>query len=94
MYKIILHSDVLKRDLRRIPSNALNAVMTAIEERVAVRPYDFKALSGKEAQGLHRLRVANYRIVYEVTEAKKLATIFAIDVRSKIYDLISRRIND
>jgi mRNA-degrading endonuclease RelE of RelBE toxin-antitoxin system len=93
MYKIILHSDVLKRDLKKIPSNELNAIMTAIEERIAVRPHDFKTLSGKEMRGLHRLRVANYRIVYEVSEAEKSATIFAIDVRSKIYDLISRRID-
>jgi len=91
-YKIIMHSEVIKRDLQKIPANLLESIINSIEKRIAVRPYDFKPLSGKMFRGIYRLRVGNYRIAYCIEEDNQTVTIFCIDVRGKIYDKLQNRI--
>ena len=89
MYKIFFHSEV-KKDLKSFPVSHLTAIKMAINERLSQRPYDFKALSGKEYRGLYRLRVADYRIVYYIEE--EVVKILAIGHRSKIYKLLESRV--
>ena len=89
MYKIFFHSEV-KKDLKGVPTSHLVAIKTAISERLAQHPYDFKALSGKQYHGLYRLRVADYRIVYYVDE--EIVRILAIGHRSKIYKFLEKRL--
>ncbi len=45
-------------------------------------PNNSKKLTGREA---YRLRVGDYRVVYEITESEKLVTILDVDHRSNIY---------
>ena len=51
MYKIIFHKDVAK-DLKSIPTDLIKVIKTAINERLSIRSYDFKPLSGKKYKGL------------------------------------------
>ncbi len=89
MYKIFFHTEV-KKDLKGFPVSHPAAIKLAINGRLTQRPYDFKALSGKKFHGLHRLRVADYRIVYCVED--KVVRILAIGHRSKIYKLLEKRV--
>ena len=89
MYKILFHAGV-KKDLKGFPHSHLVAIKTAIDERLSLRPYDFKALSGKKYHGLYRLRIADYRVVYCVED--EVVRILAIGHRSKIYKFLENRI--
>ncbi len=57
-------------------------------DRLRESPYkhpNIKRLKGDLA-GLLRYRVGDWRVVYEVDEAKKTVTILLIDHRSNVYD--------
>lgn len=84
MYKVEYHPDVLD-DLKRIPKNIQSGLKRAIEERIAVDPIRFgKSLKGNWAS-CYRLRVANYRIIYEVQQNICTVLIIKIGTRSDVY---------
>lgn len=87
MYKIFFHKKV-KEDLEEIPKSHLLAIKRAIDERLGMRPYDFKALSGEKYKGLYRLRVSDFRIIYRVDEDVRRVTILAIGHRRLIYQAL------
>ncbi|GHU14172.1 hypothetical protein FACS189449_10490 [Alphaproteobacteria bacterium] len=90
-YEIIYEEKILD-DIKKIPKHLLSSIRNAIESRLKERPYDFKPLSGKMYQGLFRLRVGDYRIVYEIEEKLKTVKVLAIGTRGKIYQVLDRRL--
>ncbi|MDR2267924.1 MAG: type II toxin-antitoxin system RelE/ParE family toxin [Holosporaceae bacterium] len=42
-------------------------------------------------KGYRRLRVANYRVIYEIKDNELVVLIIEIDVRSKVYKFGSRK---
>lgn len=57
MYKIIFHKEVTK-DLKSTLIALIKVIKITIDERLSIRPYDFKTLSRKN-KGLYRLRNRN-----------------------------------
>lgn len=90
MYKIIFHKEVSK-DLKNISVSQIKAIKTAIDERLSVRPYDFRALSGKRYKGLYRLRVGDFRIIYRIIDDENSVVILAIGHRREIYANFARK---
>ena len=82
-YKLFYHKDALK---------FLAKQEVAIQERIAkgltvlitIPPRgDIKLLKGH--QGLYRLRIGTYRIIFEINHTEKIVYIQAIDSRGGIY---------
>jgi mRNA interferase RelE/StbE len=90
-YEIIYDEKVLV-DIKKIPKNLLTSIRNAIESRLSERPYDFRPLSGKKYQGLFRLRISDYRVVYSIDENLKTVKVLAIGIRGKIYQSLDGRI--
>lgn len=90
MYSLEFHEKVVD-DIQHFPNEIKKTIFEAIKERLSLRPYDFKALSGKDFRGFYRLRVSDYRIVYTIDETQQVVRILAIGHRSKIYKFLSRR---
>jgi mRNA interferase RelE/StbE len=90
-YEIIYDEKALS-DIKKIPKNLLSSIRNAVEGRLSERPYDFKPLSGKKYQGLFRLRIGDYRIVYAIAENLRIIKVMAIGVRGKIYQTLDGRI--
>ena len=84
MYKIFFHEKV-KEDLKEIPKSHLLAIKKAIDERLGMRPYDFRALSGDKYKGLYRLRLSDFRIIYRIDENFRKVTVLAIGHRRLVY---------
>lgn len=91
-YEIIYYEKAIN-DIKKIPKDLLSSIRKAVEDRLSERPYDFKPLSGKKYQGLFRLRVGDYRIVYVIDEKIKTVKVLAIDTRGKVYQELDRRIS-
>lgn len=73
-----------QRDVRRIPSAALNRIRNAInmlQEKPI--PSGSKKVRGYEV--IYRVRVGQYRIVYEVAKAIRIITIIRIGHRKDVY---------
>ena len=77
MYKIKYNRNIIK-NISKIPINIKRSIKKAIEERLAVDPVLFgKPLKG-EWKGCYRLRVGDYRIIYEVNDLEVIVIIIKI----------------
>jgi addiction module RelE/StbE family toxin len=92
-YKIVFLPSVLKQDLKKLNKTLKESFVSAIQERIAKRPYDFKHLSGKKYHNFWRMRVGDYRIAYSISEEEKTITIWCIDIRGNIYDKLQSRVD-
>lgn len=86
MYEIEFMKRAVK-ELRAIPNNSANDIMKKIRA-LAENPYrqdlDIKKLKGLEK--VHRLRVGDYRVIYEINNKRLIITIIKVGSRGGIYD--------
>lgn len=74
----------VEKDLRKVPKDRLPVILEKIEELAEVPlPSDSKKLSG--AEHLYRVRVGDYRIIYEVVHKTKTVTIFYVRNQRSAY---------
>jgi mRNA interferase RelE/StbE len=85
-YSVILQPSVHK-DLRRLPKSTAVRAMELIEGLAeGPRPRQSVKLSG--AEHLYRLRLGDYRIVYELDGGRRQVTVYYVRHRSEIYRVL------
>ena len=73
------------RQLRKLDSQIARRIKSTTETlRTEPRPPGVKALTGQ--RGWLRIRVGDYRIVYEVRDSELVVLVIQIGHRSQIYD--------
>jgi mRNA interferase RelE/StbE len=82
-YQVVLRPAAL-RDLKKIPVQDLRK----LDERIRLlaenpRPPGYKKLQSPD--NLLRVRVGDYRVVYQVSEKPRLVTVIRIGNRSEVY---------
>jgi len=82
MFRIILHKSASKKFAKL--SSADRARMSKIIESLAINPYSGKKLHG-EFEGCRRIRMGDYRIIYDIIESDKIVLIHAIGSRGDVY---------
>ena len=81
-YSIQIKKSALK-ELRKLPQSDRPRLIAAIDQ-LAEQPHTGKLLKG-DLSGLRRLRIGNYRIIYEVDEGKVLILILRVAHRKSSY---------
>lgn len=81
MYKIIIKKKA-KKFIDGLPQNERRRVVAAIEQ--LPNGSDIKAMKGHE--GLLRLRVGSYRIIYTVDHGELIVYVIDADNRGQIYN--------
>ena len=81
---LLYHLQVVEEDLPRLPQNVRSRVARAIESRLVNAPEHHGAPLRGTLKGYWKLRIGDYRVVYQTTEAE--VWIFAIIHRKKVYD--------
>ena len=76
---------VVKKDIARLPKTIKLRIKTAIEERLMTNPVAFGKPLRYSLQGHRRLRVGDYRVVYQIDVHKAIVTVVAIKHRKDIY---------
>lgn len=71
------------KELQKVPKSLQPRIAAAIDG-LAVQPYTGKILKG-DLSGLRRLRVGDYRIIYEINNEEILILILRIAHRKKAY---------
>jgi mRNA interferase RelE/StbE len=85
-YQVILRP-VAQRALRRADRPVQRRLVNAMTDlETDPRPHGAKALQGH--RGLLRVRVGNYRIVYEVRDHELVVVVVTLGHRSKVYELL------
>lgn len=82
-YRINLKRSV-EKDLRRLPQAQLPRVLSAIDQ-LALDPHPRGAVKLSGAETLYRVRVGDYRVIYEVDTAAGEVTIHYLRHRRDAY---------
>lgn len=81
-YSLRIKRSALK-ELQRLPKPERVRIVEAIDTLVE-NPHVGKTLKG-ELSGLRRIRVGNYRVVYEINEGEVLILVVRIAHRREVY---------
>ena len=82
-YRIVLKKSVLK-DIRKIPAVILRRIQEEIVS-LAENPFPNGVESIQGYARHYRIRIGNYRVVYEVATQVRIITIIRIGHRQKVY---------
>ncbi len=85
-YKILLHPDVITQDLKKMDGSVKPLIAKAIENKLSIDPLSYGVPLRKSLKGGRKLRVGNYRILFEIED--EIIKIYRIDHRSVIYEKI------
>lgn len=73
-----------EKDLRRIPAKSLARIIAKIEE-LAADPLPHGVVKLATAERLYRLRVGEYRVVYELRRDERKVLVYYVRHRSEVY---------
>jgi mRNA interferase RelE/StbE len=82
-YEIVLKPSV-EKDFRKLPKNIAEKVLLAIEN-LGIDPLPRKVTKLEGTEKTFRLRVGDYRIVYEIDSTQKLLTVLHVRHRREVY---------
>lgn len=81
-YTVLIERYALKQILK-LDKQVIPVIKTAIASLAEnPRPYGCKKLKGEEA---YRIRVGNYRIIYEIDDDVILVTVVSVGHRKEVY---------
>lgn len=81
--------DVARDDLEELPRNIRERLIRAVEQRLMSAPTRYGVRLRQSLTGLWKLRVGDYRIVYELQGST--VTVWAIRHRKHVYPIVERR---
>ncbi len=94
MYKIVLHKIVVENDLPNMNKTDQDKVFNAMYKKLTVAPEKLgKPLHGK-LKGYFKLRVDEYRVVYQIKKDEVVIFVFKIGQRkdSIVYEEAIKRL--
>ena len=89
-YSIHFHPDVIKKDIPKLDNIWKENIKKSIRSKLIAHPELYGFPLRQDLKGLRKLRVGDYRVIYQVKEKKVL--IIVIGHRSTVYKIIWRRI--
>lgn len=85
MYKIE-YIDSVKEDLSPITKTNRDQIRRAIEQKLATNPIEFGKPLQYSLKGLRRLRVGDYRIIFQIEDETNVVLIIKIGHRREVYE--------
>ena len=78
-----------KRQIRKLPQATQDRILDRLEELANTpRPPGARLLENSE--GLYRLRVGSYRVIYQIEDQVLMVMVVRVDHRSVVYRKLSR----
>ncbi len=90
---ITYHKDV-EKDLKSIGAFAAKRILQAIDTKLTQAPLEFGSPLARNLAPLRKLRVGDYRVVYQVTNHQVLVYVLAVGPRrdKEIYSVARKRL--
>lgn len=85
MYSV-QYLDSVKEDVRGLPKSIKEKLRKAIEKKLMLNPIEFGKPLQYSLKGLRRLRVENYRVIYQIDLNSKTVLIVKIGHRKEVYE--------
>jgi len=83
LYEIVFQPSV-EKDFRKLSPENIDRIMVRIEE-LANQPLPAQVVKLKGTEGLYRIRVGNYRIIYEIDIISRCILIHYVRHRREVY---------
>lgn len=92
-WTVIYHQDI-EDDLESVGPSAARRIMRAIDTKMIKAPSQFGAPLSGNLSGFRKLRIGDYRVVYQVVDAKVTVLVLAVGPRrdKEIYKAATKRI--
>jgi len=84
MYKLLIDDKVVK-DLRKIDRVWRSKILASIKTKLIENPYSGKKLVG-DLSPYYRLRVGDYRVLYEIIENEVVVVVVKVKHRKNVYE--------
>lgn len=93
-WKIKIHRLVIKEDLKKIDFSQKLKIVKAIKKKLSTAPKVYGKALLWEFKGYWRLRVGDYRVVYQIIEDKIIVLVVKVGIRrdSKVYEELFSRL--
>ena len=88
-YEVRYRPEVAEEDLAELPRNLQKRILDAIDSRLTTEPARYGVRLRRSLWGLWKLRVGDYRVVYEIRESEVF--VWAIAHRKTVYGEAERR---
>ena len=82
----IEYLESVKDDLKSIPKSMKAKINKAIEKKLILNPIEFGKPLQYSLKGLRRLRVEDYRIIYQIEIDRKVVLVVKIGHRKEVYE--------
>jgi mRNA interferase RelE/StbE len=80
-YRIVVDELVLKKDFRKIGLEDQRKIIRAIRQRLATRPKDYGEPLRGELKGFWKLRVGQFRVIYEIHQDQVIVSVIMVGFR-------------
>ena len=87
-FELLFHPEI-PDDLRRLPANVRERILSAIEERLGRAPDRYGQRLRQSLHGYWKLRVGDHRVVYEIVGRE--VRVYGVLHRRDVYTDITRR---
>jgi len=85
MYRIE-YLEQVRKDLKPISKSDKEKIRSAIETKLSSNPIEFGKPLQYSLKGLRRLRVGDYRVIFQIDQSNKIVLVIKIGHRREIYD--------
>ena len=94
MYTVVIDELVLKKDFKRIDSSDQRRIVRAIRKKLATKPREYGEPLGRDFVGLWKLRVGQYRIIYEIEQDRIQVYVIIVGFRrdAEVYKKLNSRL--
>jgi len=81
VFKVLIDELVLKKDFKKIDTTGQQRIIKTIRKKLTIKPKEFgKPLVG-DLKGYWKLRIGEYRVIYEIEEEKVLVYVILVGYR-------------
>ena len=83
-YSLEIKSSV-EKDLKKVPKSMVERIIDAIE-KLAENPYPRQSKKIKSAEMTYRLRIGDYRVIYQIEKERKVVIVYHVRHRKVAYE--------
>lgn len=83
---IIEYSESAYKEIQLLDGSVKKIIKKTIEDKLMVDPLKFGLPLRRNLSGLFKLRVGNYRIIYQIKKREVIVLVVAIGHRKQVYE--------
>jgi len=94
MWQVKIHRLIIEEDFKKISQKKRSGILRTIFKKLGTDPERFGAPLRYELQGLRKLRIDDYRVVYRVEKQEIQVLVLKVGIRrdSEVYREMQRRL--